>query len=127
MSDYLQLIGLEEKLVLSQFIEEVANKGLQQYQRVIQYGVHQGQSLYNHVVSGVFLIHSLQDILQLEDKELKTLTIAFCVHDLNKTYEGTARSYSEIATPENVSKEIEKVGFDGFLKIGVTMLKTSRK
>lgn len=116
MSDYLQFIGLEEKPILTQFIEQVANKGLQQYQTVIQYGVHQGQSLYNHVVSGVFLIHSLQDILQLEDEELKTLTIAFCVHDLNKTYEGQAKHYSEIATPENVSKEIEKVGFDGFFE-----------
>lgn len=116
MSDFLQFIGLEDEPVLTQFIEEVANKGLQQYQKRIQYGVHQGQSLYNHVVSGVFLIHSLQDILQLGEVELKTLTIAFCVHDLNKTYEGTARSYGEIATPENISKEIEKVGFDGFFE-----------
>lgn len=116
MSDFLQFIGLEDEPVLTQFIEEVANKGLQQYQKVIQYGVHQGQSLYNHVVSGVFLIHSLQDILQLEDEELKTLTIAFCVHDLNKTYEGAAKGYSEIATPENVSKEIEKVGFNSFFE-----------
>ncbi|CBN54048.1 MULTISPECIES: type I-D CRISPR-associated protein Cas10d/Csc3 [Kamptonema] len=116
MSDFLQFIGLEDKPILTQFIEEVANKGLQQYQKAIQYGVHQGQSLYNHVVSGVFLIHSLQEILQLEEIELKTLTIAFCVHDLNKTYEGTARSYGEIATPDNVAKEIEKVGFYSFFE-----------
>ena len=40
--------------------------------------------------------------------------LAFCIHDLNKTYEGQEMSYSRIATPENIAKEIEKVGFDGF-------------
>lgn len=117
--ELLQFLGLEDKPILTQFIEEVANKGLQQYQRVIQWGGHHGQSLYNHIVSGVFLIYTLQEVLQLNgedlmDEELKTLTIAFCIHDLNKTYEGRETSYSRIATPENIAKEIEKIGFDGF-------------
>ena len=117
--ELLQFLGLEGKPVLTQFIEEVANKGLQQYQRVIQWGEHHGQSLYNHIISGVFLIHTLQEVLQLNEEglteeELKTLTIAFCIHDLNKTYEGQETSYSRVATPENIAKEIEKIGFDGF-------------
>lgn len=114
MSDYLQLLGLEKQPILTQFIEEVANKGLQQYQQIIQWGGHKGQSLYNHVVSGVFLIHSLQKIIQLSEDELKVLTIAFCIHDLNKSYGGTETSYGKIAVPENVIKEIEKVGYEGF-------------
>ncbi|MEH2035782.1 MAG: type I-D CRISPR-associated protein Cas10d/Csc3 [Nostoc sp.] len=114
MSEYLQFLGIEERPILTQFIEEVANKGLQQYQQIIQWGGHKGQSLYNHVVSGVFLIHSLQKILQLSEDELKVITIAFCIHDLNKSYGGTETSYGKIAVPENVIKEIEKVGYDSF-------------
>lgn len=117
--ELLQFLGVEGRPVLTQFIEEVTNKGLQQYQRFTQWGEHHGQSLYNHIVSGVFLIHTLQEVLQLNgeglaEEELKTLTIAFCIHDLNKTYEGQETSYSRIATPENIAKEIEKIGFDGF-------------
>lgn len=112
--ELLQFLGLEDNSVLTQFIEELANKGLQQYQRVIQWGEHQGQSLYNHIVSGVFLIHSLQQLLQLEEVELKVITLAYCIHDLNKTYEGQEKSYGRIATPENVVKELEKIGVDGF-------------
>lgn len=115
-SELLEFLGIEERPVLSLFIEEVANKGLQQYQKVVQYGVHKGQSLYNHVVSGVFLIHSLQEILKLSSIELKVLTIAFCVHDINKTYQGTETSYGKIAVPKNVVQEIEKIGFDAFLE-----------
>jgi CRISPR-associated protein Csc3 len=114
MSDYLQFLGIEEQPVLTQFIEKVANKGLQQYQQIIQWGGHKGQSLYNHVISGVFLIYSLTSILKLSDEELKVLTIAFCIHDLNKSYGGIDASYSKIATTENVIKEIEKVGYDDF-------------
>ncbi|MEA5574893.1 type I-D CRISPR-associated protein Cas10d/Csc3 [Anabaena sp. UHCC 0451] len=114
MSEYLQFLGLEDQSILTLFIEEVANKGLQQYQQIIQWGGHQGQSLYNHVVSGVFLIHSLEKILQLSTEELKVLTIAFCIHDLNKSYGGTETSYGKIAVPENVVKEIEKIGYDSF-------------
>lgn len=113
--ELLQFLGLEGKPILTQFIEEVANKGLQQYQRVIQWGEHHGQSLYNHIVSGVFLIHSLQELLQLEEVELKVITLAYCIHDLNKTYEGQEKSYGRIATPENVIKELGKIGVDDFL------------
>ena len=117
--DFLEFLGIEEQPILNKFIEEVANKGLQQYQKVIQWGGHHGQSLYNHIISGVFLIYTLQEVLQsnkegLSEEELKTLMLAFCIHDLNKTYEGQEMSYSRIATPENIAKEIEKVGFDGF-------------
>lgn len=117
--ELLQFLGLEDKPILTQFIEEVANKGLQQYQGVIQWGEHHGQSLYNHIISGVFLIYTLQEALQLNgegltEEELKTLMIAFCIHDLNKTYKGRETIYSRIATPENITKEIEKIGFDSF-------------
>jgi hypothetical protein len=98
-SYFLQLIGLEDKPVLTLFIDQVANKGLKMYQKIIQWGGHNGQSLYAHAVSGVFLILSLQEILKKEgvtDEELKVLTISFCIHDLNKNYRGEARHYGDI-------------------------------
>ncbi|NJM74819.1 MAG: type I-D CRISPR-associated protein Cas10d/Csc3 [Acaryochloridaceae cyanobacterium RU_4_10] len=112
--ELLQFLGIEDKPILTQFIEEIANKGLQIYQRVIQWGDHHGQSLYNHIISGVFLIYSLQELLQLEEVELKVITLAYCIHDLNKTYEGQEKSYGRIAKPEIIIKELEKIGVDGF-------------
>ncbi len=118
-SNFSQFIGLTDKPILTQFVEEVANKGLRKYQKTIQWGGHNGQSLYAHAISGVFIILSLEKILKQDgvtDTELKLLVIAFCIHDLNKNYHDKAKHYADIAITENVAKEIEAIGFDNFLE-----------
>ncbi len=87
------------------YVEEIANKRLRDYQKIIQYGAKAGESLYLHITNGIFVLERLRPILNLNDLEVQLLFSAFSVHDLNKLQEFQAekRSFNYLANAKNVS------------------------
>lgn len=107
------LIGREEPSVFKEYLDHVANQVLTPYKMYFQYGGKRGESLYTHVVGGIFLLETLRPVLGLSDEETRVLFTAFTVHDINKVLDSQA-SFSQIATEENVAREIERLGLGSF-------------
>ena len=102
------LIGKKEPSVFKDYVDLVANQGLLPYKRVIQYGKKAGESLYIHVLNGIFVLEQLRPALGISDLEARVLFTAFTVHDLNKVM-GEGQSYGKLAIGENVEAEIERL------------------
>ncbi len=107
------LIGKDEPSVFRDYIDIVANDGLLPYKHIIQYGKKAGESLYVHVLNGIFVLEQLRPALDLSDVETRVLFTAFTIHDLNKTM-NDGRSYGQLAIGENVVAEIKKLKLDRF-------------
>lgn len=107
------LIGKDESSVLKDYVEIVANEGLLPYKSVIQYGKKAGESLYTHVLNGIFVLEQLRPALGIGDLEARVLFTAFTIHDLNKTMDDR-RSYGKLAVGENIAAEIERLRLDRF-------------
>ncbi len=107
------LIGKTEPSVFKDYIELVVNQGLLPYKQIIQYGEKAGESLYTHVLDGIFVLEQLRPALDISDLESRVLYTAFTIHDLNKVREGRQR-YGELITRENVVPEIECLHLDRF-------------
>ncbi|MCA9948909.1 MAG: type I-D CRISPR-associated protein Cas10d/Csc3 [Anaerolineales bacterium] len=109
------LIGKKDKTILSHYLEQVANKSLLAYRNAshLQWGKKQGESLYTHILNGIFILDSLRDILQLPDSEVKILFTAYTVHDINK-FEEQQGSFNSLATQENIASEIERLNLPQF-------------
>jgi len=107
------LIGKQEPSVLRDYLDKVANQGLVAYKAVLQWGAKEGESLYVHVLNGIFVLDTLREPLGLSDGEARVLYTAFTVHDLNKALE-SEQPFGKLATRENVAAEIERLGLDGF-------------
>lgn len=78
------LIGKSEPSVFKDYIEQVANNGLLRYKSIIQYGKKAGESLYTHVLNGIFVLEQLRPALELTDMEARVLFAAYTIHDINK-------------------------------------------
>jgi len=78
------LIGKDEPSVFRDYLDQVANRALLPYKTIFQYGGKRGESLYTHVLNGIFVLETLRDSLRLEDIEVRVLYTAFTVHDINK-------------------------------------------
>src|SRR4029450_9793503 len=74
----------ESDSIISNFIKQVANGGLQRYKTIFQTGAKRGEPLYNHVLNMIFVAERLRPLLDLSDVEVKVLYSAIPVHDLNK-------------------------------------------
>lgn len=113
------LIGKREtagSAVFDDYVEHVANDSLLPYKTVLQHGNKQGQSLYMHVLDGVMVLETLREPLGLSDAEARVLYTAFTVHDLNKAPgQPPEKSFSRLATTENITAEIERLGLAAFL------------
>ena len=107
------LIGKEEPSVFKDYLDLVANRALLPYKTIFQYGSKRGESLYTHVVNGVFVLETLRPALRLSDEEARVLYTAFTVHDINKAL-GRRESFGQLATAENVAGEIERLGLGDF-------------
>jgi CRISPR-associated protein Csc3 len=107
------VIGKDEPSVFKDYIEIVANDGLLSYKDVLQWGGKAGESLYTHVLDGIFVLEQLRPALALSDLETRVLFVAFTVHDLNKVL-GEKGSYGEVVTAGSITAEIEKLGLDRF-------------
>ncbi len=113
------LLGIpaDEDVIFANYIEYVANSGLLRYKATIHYSTTSdgkaGESLYTHVLNGIFVLEHLRRLVQLSDEEARVLFTAFTLHDINKMVEGTAK-YKRLATTENVVAKMVEVGLDSF-------------
>lgn len=109
------LIGKEDKTILSRYLEQVANRSLLLYRNAshLQWGKKQGESLYTHILNGIFILDSLRDLLKLPDIEAKILFTAYTVHDINK-FDEQQGSFNKLATRENIAAEIERLNLPQF-------------
>ena len=98
------------------YVEEIANKKLRDYQEIIQYGAKAGESLYLHVINGIFVLERLRPILDLNDLEVQLLFSAFSVHDLNKLqeFQDKKRSFNYLANAKNVSAVLTNLEMERF-------------
>lgn len=98
------------------YVEEIANKKLRRYQCIIQYGAKAGESLYLHVINGIFILERLRPILHLDDIEVQLLFSAFSVHDLNKLqeFQNEKRSFNYLANTNNVGAELKNLEMERF-------------
>ena len=98
------------------YVEEIANKRLRGYQEIIQYGAKAGESLYLHVINGIFVLERLRPILHLEDIEVQLLFSAFSVHDLNKLqeFQNEKRSFNYLANAKNVGDVLSNLKMERF-------------
>jgi CRISPR-associated protein Csc3 len=107
------LIGKQEPSVFKDYLDQVAHRGFVAYKAVLQWGGKEGQSLYTHVLDGVFVLETLREMLGLNDTETRVLYTAFTVHDINKVL-GQQGHFGDLATQENVAAEIERLNLDAF-------------
>ena len=108
------LIGKEEPSVFKDYLEHVANRGLAPYKAILQWGAKGGESLYTHVLNGVFVLETLRQPLGLSDTDARVLYTAFTIHDINKVPGHAEVSFSKIATSENLAAEAKKLGLSSF-------------
>jgi CRISPR-associated protein Csc3 len=104
----------ESDTVIRDFIQSVANGGLQQYKTIFQTGAKHGEPLYNHVLNMIFVAERLQPLLDLSDIETRVLYSAVPVHDLNKVGDRSGVSFNRLATVEAVKEELEHIGVPEF-------------
>ncbi len=107
------LIGKEEPSLFKDYVDRIANRALLPYKLIFQYGKKRGESLYIHVLNGIFVLETLRILLQVSDEEARMLFTAFTVHDLNKVLK-QPKAFGKLATRENVSAEIERLNLDTF-------------
>lgn len=107
------VIGQDEPSVFKDYIEHIANAGLLQYKGVIQYGKKAGESLYTHVLNGIFILEQLRSALYISDEEARILFTAFTIHDLNKAID-EYKSFGKLAVEKNITAEIKRLALDSF-------------
>lgn len=108
------LIGKEEPSIFKDYLDHVANKGpVAQYKAVFQFGAKHGESLYTHVITGIFLLETLRPLLSLSDEEVRVLYTAFTIHDINKTL-NSKEPFNLLATKENITVEIRRLELENF-------------
>jgi CRISPR-associated protein Csc3 len=108
------LIGKKEPSILKDYLDQVAHRGLTSYKAILQWGGKGGESLYTHVLNGIFVLETLRDPLGLSDTEARVLYTAFTVHDINKVPGYTKAAFGKVATRENLVAEIERLGLPAF-------------
>lgn len=104
------LINKKDKTTLSHYLTQVASKSLLPYRNAshLQWGKKEGESLYTHILNGIFILDSLRTIVHLPDNEVKILFVAYTVHDINKFAEQQG-SFNKLATQENIAAEIKRL------------------
>ena len=105
--------------VLPDYIEYIANKGLQRYKHKIQYGGKEGESVWTHIMNLVTTIEKLRPLFQLSADEMCCLLLALTIHDLNKIdaygkANGKNVSYANAASKANIVQELEQLEVRAF-------------
>ncbi len=115
------LIGKKEPSVFKDYVDQAANRGLMPYKAVLQWGAKGGESLYTHVLNGVFVLETLREHVGLNDTEAHVLYTAFTVHDINKAL-NRQEAFGKLATRENIAAEIKRLGLTAFFPAWKTYL-----
>jgi CRISPR-associated protein Csc3 len=119
LRDIQLLLGIppDEDALIARYIEYVTDDGLLPYKATIHYsesaGGKAGESLYSHILNGIFVLDDLRRLLKLPDDATQVLLTAFTIHDINKMVEEKAK-YKQIATRENVVAKIVELKLDCF-------------
>ena len=108
------LIGKKEPSLLRYYLDLVGNKALLDYRHQWQWGKKEGESLYTHIIDGIFLLDALRDVLNLSDLEAQVLFTAYTVHDINKMETEKARAFNKLAVEENIAPLIARLGLPAF-------------
>ena len=108
-------LGWDEKSLIQEYIEKIANKGLTRYKSIIQTGKKEGESLYTHVLNGIFVFERLRPVLSVSEIEAKVVMTVYSVHDLNKLSEFAHHgSYNRIGVKEHFEEELKNIGITDF-------------
>ena len=109
-------IGSDADDLFQTYVDEIINRKLRRYQEIIQWGAKAGESLYLHILNGIFVLQRLRPILKLDDVEVQVLFSAFSVHDLNKLeeFQGAKRSFNYLANAKNVSVVLTDLEMERF-------------
>ncbi|WP_029452495.1 type I-D CRISPR-associated protein Cas10d/Csc3 [Clostridium algidicarnis] len=59
------------------------------------------QTLYSHIVSMIGILDEIQNILPIDEVELRVLMVAITIHDLNKIETNAEKSYLSIISEQN--------------------------
>lgn len=117
----LRITSAEADPVLAAFYDSIAAGPMTDYRYIAQSGGKGGQTYYAHALDGINVLHKLRaaGVVQMTELEEQLLLIAFAVHDINKIEPYGGRdskvSYAKIATVENVSAELKRLGMETFL------------
>ncbi len=107
--------SVDGSMVLAEYIEYVANKGLLRYKQKTQTGSKAGESLWTHVMNLVTTIEKLRFIFNLDADEMRCLLLALTAHDLNKLDEyGAGKNYANAASRESIWRELEQLNVVSF-------------
>lgn len=107
--DLLMLIGIgEEESVFKTYVDTLVNGKLAALKHTPQHGAKQGESLFTHLVNGVFVLERLRPLVGLTDEATRVLFAAYTVHDLNKLplMEGQEVPFNTLASMENVDRAL---------------------
>ncbi len=109
-------IGSGRDDIFCAYVNEIANRKLRAYQEIIQYGAKAGESLYLHILNGIFVLERLRPRLELDDVEVQVLFSAFSVHDMNKLneFQSVKRSFNYLANATNVSAVLTELEMERF-------------
>jgi CRISPR-associated protein Csc3 len=101
--------------ILREYLDNVANKQLIMLKSddYLQYGGKLGQSLYSHVLDGIFLLDQLCSLFRLPELEVRLLFTAYTVHDINKLVQNS-QGVNKDAIPKNITEQIVRFGLDSF-------------
>lgn len=94
----------DEDILFENYLDYVANDGLLPYKLTIHYGEGKaGQSLYTHILNGVFVLDRLRRLLALTEEETRVLFTAYTIHDINKMVpDGDRVKYTDLVVRERV-------------------------
>ena len=108
-------LGQTGKKIIDEYISKIANKKLSQFKNIIQTGGRKGQSLYAHVMNGIFLLHRLCCLFDVPDIDKKLLLATYTIHDINKLQNPDEKvAFRKLATIENIKAELENLDMQNF-------------
>lgn len=112
------LSGNNNESILDSYMSKVGNhESMLVYRHPdhFQWSIKNGESLYTHVLNGIFLLDTLRSSFGIGDVEAKVLFTAYTVHDINKMMSKDQKiPFNKLATEENVSSEIIRLGLPNF-------------
>lgn len=109
------LIGKPKLSILQSYLNTVGNAALLQYRHPdhFQWGAKDGESLYTHILNGIFLLDTLRETLGLSDVETRTLFTAYTVHDINKMVDEKG-GFNRLSRDEVVEEELARLNLPDF-------------
>jgi len=108
-------LGRIESNALADFLSQVANTHLITLKTgdYLQYGNKDGQSLYAHILDGIFILEQLCRLFQLSDLDVRILFTAYTIHDINKLLQ-QSQGMNKDAVPAQLTAQIIRFGLDTF-------------